>query len=150
MRPDALRFRKGFFPSYNSSARRKTRLWTKLSDNFTEHLRFRSFWWGRAKLDREYREKNLLARARNNCILNPPMESSFPRSRFLDVTQRSPKGTFGGVLLEERGVSSKKRLRGKLIGIKPGHKGGRLLSSLQNACFLLLQWNCGHPSLHYW
>ena len=39
------------------------------------------------------------------------MESSFPRSRFLDVTQRSPKGTFGGVLLEERGVSSKKRLR---------------------------------------
>ena len=53
-------------------------------------------------------------------------------------------------LLGERCVTSKKRLRGRLMGIEPCCKGGRRLSSLQNACFLLLQWNCGHPSLHYW
>ena len=38
---------------------------------------------------------------------------SLPRSRFLDVTQRSPKRT--APLLGERCVTSKKRLRGRLV-----------------------------------
>ena len=52
--------------------------------------------------------------------MDPPLnlpsvasKGSLPRSRFLDVTQRSPKET--AVSLGERCVTSKKRLRGRLF-----------------------------------
>ena len=69
-----------------------------------------------------------------------PVGVSLPRSRFLDVTQCSPKETF---LWRERCVTSKKLLRGRL-GRSRTHDLPHASPTLNQLSYLGRRFNC-HP-----